>query len=43
MSSTVDLVEKTKVFLESIDTCNRPSKTIDEIRENEMGADLHKF
>ena len=43
MSSTVDLVEKTKVFLESIDTCNGPNKTIDEIRKNEMGADLHKF
>ena len=43
MSSTVDLVEKKEVFLESIDTCNGPNKTIDEIRKNETGADLHKF
>ena len=42
MSSTVDLVEKKRILLESIDTSNSPNKTIDEIRKNEMGADLHK-
>ena len=43
MSSTVDLVEKKRILLESIDTANSPDKTIDEIRKNEMGADLHKL
>ena len=43
MSSAVDLVEKNKVLLESIDTGNGPNKTINEIRENEMGANLHKL
>ena len=45
MLSTVELVEKKRVLLESIDTGNDhdPNKTIDEIRKNEMGADLHKL
>ena len=43
MSSTVDLVEKSKVLLESIDMGNGPNKTIDKIRKNEMGSDLHKL
>ena len=43
MSSTVDLVEKNKVLLESVDTGNGPNKTFDESRKNEMGADLHKL
>ena len=43
MSRTVDLVEKKRVLLESIDTGNDPNKTIDKIRKNEMDADLHKL
>ena len=43
MSSTIDLVEKKRVLLESIDTGNGPNKITDEIRKNEMGADLHKL
>ena len=39
-SSTVKLVEKNKMLLESIVTGNGPNKTTDEIRKNEMGADL---
>ena len=42
MSSTIDLVEKKRVLLESIDTGNGPNRIIDE-RKNEMGADLHKL
>ena len=42
MSSTIDLVEKKRVLLESIDTGNGPNKIIDE-RKNEMDADLHKL
>ena len=41
MSSTVNLVEKKRVLLESIDTSKGPNKTIDEISKNEMGGDLH--
>ena len=41
MSSTVDLVKKKRVLIESIDTGNAPNKTIDEIRKNETGAFLH--
>ena len=42
MASTVYL-EKKKFLLESVDTGNRPSKTTDEIKKNEMSADLHKL
>ena len=42
MSSTVYL-EKKKFLLESVDTGNRTSKTTDEIKKNEMSADLHKL
>ena len=35
MSHAVDLVEKNKVLLESIDTGNGQNKTIGEIRKNE--------
>ena len=41
MSSTVNLVEKERVLLESIDTGKGPNKAIDEISKNEMGGDLH--
>ena len=43
MSSNVDLVGKNKVLLESIDTDNRPDKTTDVNRKNEMGLGLHKL
>ena len=43
MSNTVDLIQKNKVLLESIDMGNSPNKTIDVSRKNEMGADLHKL
>ena len=43
MSSTVDLKEKKRVFLESIDTSNGPNTTSGKIKKNEMGADLLKL
>ena len=43
MSSTVDLVEKKRVLLESKYTGNGLNKTTHEIRKNEMGAHLHKL
>ena len=45
MSLTVQiiLVEKNKILSESIDRGNSPSKAIDEIKKNNMGADLHKL
>ena len=43
MSSKVDLLEKKKVLVESIDTGNGTNKTIDEIKKNEISPDLHKL
>ena len=37
------LVEKNKILSESIDRGNSPNKAIDEIKKNNMGADLHKL
>ena len=42
MSSTVDLKEKKRVFLESIDTSNGPN-TMKMKKKNEMGADFLKL
>ena len=43
MSSTVDLKEKKRVFLESIDTSNGPNTTRGEIKKNQIGSDLLKL